>query len=168
MLDANLKAQLKAYLEKVTRAVSIAAYIDDSEKSKEMLALLQDDGGVFTCRTIFNCTDACPRGIEVTKAIQEVKRAILFERGDRRPYPLDAPLEVHIGPVLFRVRRRREHHICQACRFVLHRRMDDQIVKSCEGLCHRGVSQFHLIEGDVLINEIELLQRDPGEIDLAC
>jgi succinate dehydrogenase / fumarate reductase iron-sulfur subunit len=35
---------------------------------------------VFRCRTTFNCTDACPRGIQVTKAIQEVKRAILFER----------------------------------------------------------------------------------------
>ena len=36
--------------------------------------------GVWRCRTTFNCTDACPRGIQVTKAIQEVKRAILFER----------------------------------------------------------------------------------------
>jgi succinate dehydrogenase / fumarate reductase iron-sulfur subunit len=26
------------------------------------------------------CTDACPRGIEVTKAIQEVKRALIFRR----------------------------------------------------------------------------------------
>jgi succinate dehydrogenase / fumarate reductase, iron-sulfur subunit len=34
---------------------------------------------VFRCRTTFNCTEACPRGIEVTKAIQEVKRAIMFE-----------------------------------------------------------------------------------------
>ncbi|MGH3469976.1 MAG: succinate dehydrogenase iron-sulfur subunit, partial [Thermocrispum sp.] len=36
--------------------------------------------GVWRCRTTFNCTDACPRGIEVTKAIQEVKRALLFKR----------------------------------------------------------------------------------------
>jgi len=27
-----------------------------------------------------NCTDACPRGIKVTQAIQEVKRALLFRR----------------------------------------------------------------------------------------
>lgn len=32
--------------------------------------------GVYGCRTIFNCTRACPRGIEVTKAIAEVKRAL--------------------------------------------------------------------------------------------
>jgi succinate dehydrogenase/fumarate reductase-like Fe-S protein len=29
------------------------------------------------CRATFNCTDAWPRGIEVTKAIQEVKRALI-------------------------------------------------------------------------------------------
>jgi succinate dehydrogenase / fumarate reductase, iron-sulfur subunit len=28
----------------------------------------------------FNCTEACPRGIEVTKAIQEVNRALIFAR----------------------------------------------------------------------------------------
>ncbi|ABG99311.1 possible succinate dehydrogenase (plasmid) [Rhodococcus jostii RHA1] len=28
----------------------------------------------------FNCTDACPRGIKVTQAITEVKRALLFNR----------------------------------------------------------------------------------------
>ena len=29
------------------------------------------------CRTIFNCTVACPREIRITKAIGEVKKAIL-------------------------------------------------------------------------------------------
>jgi succinate dehydrogenase / fumarate reductase, iron-sulfur subunit len=47
---------------------------------RERLAILSERTGVFRCRTTFNCTDACPRGIEVTKAIQEVKRAILFDR----------------------------------------------------------------------------------------
>jgi succinate dehydrogenase / fumarate reductase iron-sulfur subunit len=36
--------------------------------------------GAWRCRTTFNCTDACPRGIEVTQAIAEVKRALLFRR----------------------------------------------------------------------------------------
>jgi succinate dehydrogenase / fumarate reductase iron-sulfur subunit len=31
---------------------------------------------VWRCRTIFNCTPACPREIEVTRAIGEVKLAI--------------------------------------------------------------------------------------------
>ena len=46
----------------------------------ERLEILADKDGVWRCRTIFNCTDACPRGIEVTKAIQEVKRALIFRR----------------------------------------------------------------------------------------
>jgi succinate dehydrogenase / fumarate reductase iron-sulfur subunit len=32
--------------------------------------------GVWRCRTIFNCTVACPRDIKITQAIGEVKRAI--------------------------------------------------------------------------------------------
>jgi succinate dehydrogenase / fumarate reductase iron-sulfur subunit len=42
--------------------------------------MLGERTGVFRCRTTFNCTEACPRGIEVTKAIQDVKRSILFDR----------------------------------------------------------------------------------------
>lgn len=36
--------------------------------------------GVWRCRTVFNCTEACPRGIQVTKAIEEVKRKLLYDR----------------------------------------------------------------------------------------
>ncbi|MGV3655194.1 MAG: alkyl hydroperoxide reductase subunit F [Noviherbaspirillum sp.] len=46
MLDTNLKTQLKAYLEKVTQPIEISASLDDSDKSKEMLALLQDIAGL--------------------------------------------------------------------------------------------------------------------------
>jgi alkyl hydroperoxide reductase subunit F len=42
MLDANLKTQLKAYLEKVSRPIEIVASLDDSAKSQELLALLND------------------------------------------------------------------------------------------------------------------------------
>lgn len=41
------------------------------------LDILNDKEGVWRCRTTFNCTDACPRGIEVTKAIAEVKQALV-------------------------------------------------------------------------------------------
>src|SRR5687767_938263 len=50
------------------------------EAAEERLDILNDIDGVWRCRTTFNCTDACPRGIQVTKAIQEVKRALLFKR----------------------------------------------------------------------------------------
>ena len=46
----------------------------------ERLEILNDREGVWRCRTTFNCTEACPRGIEITKAIAEVKRALLFRR----------------------------------------------------------------------------------------
>ncbi|SEQ73103.1 alkyl hydroperoxide reductase subunit F [Solimonas aquatica] len=42
MLEDNLKQQLQAYLERLTRPVAIVASADDSEASREMLALLQD------------------------------------------------------------------------------------------------------------------------------
>ncbi|MHB8625150.1 MAG: succinate dehydrogenase iron-sulfur subunit [Aggregatilineales bacterium] len=47
----------------------------------ERLNNLADPDGVWRCRTIYNCTPACPRGIEVTRAIGEVKLAI--QRGKR-------------------------------------------------------------------------------------
>lgn len=46
----------------------------------ERLKILNDQFGVYRCRTIFNCTDACPRDIQVTKAIGEVKKAIALAK----------------------------------------------------------------------------------------
>ncbi len=42
MLDTNLKAQLKTYLEKVTQPFEIVASLGDGAKSQEMLALLEE------------------------------------------------------------------------------------------------------------------------------
>ncbi|MGH9578001.1 MAG: succinate dehydrogenase iron-sulfur subunit [Terriglobales bacterium] len=42
------------------------------------LATLNQGDGVWRCRTVFNCVEACPRGIDVTRAIGEVKKALLF------------------------------------------------------------------------------------------
>ena len=42
----------------------------------ERLSILNSQFGVYRCHTIFNCTEACPREIQVTKAIGEVKKAI--------------------------------------------------------------------------------------------
>jgi alkyl hydroperoxide reductase subunit F len=42
MLDANLSAQLKAYLEKVTQPIEIVASLDDSAKSAELNELLEE------------------------------------------------------------------------------------------------------------------------------
>jgi succinate dehydrogenase / fumarate reductase, iron-sulfur subunit len=60
--------------------VNAHRFIFDSrdEAAAERLEILNEVDGVWRCRTTFNCTESCPRGIEVTKAIQEVKRALLF------------------------------------------------------------------------------------------
>jgi succinate dehydrogenase iron-sulfur subunit len=42
----------------------------------ERLKVLNEQFGVWRCRTVFNCTNACPREIKVTQAIGEVKKAI--------------------------------------------------------------------------------------------
>lgn len=42
MLDANLKSQLKSYLEKLVQPIEIVASLDDSAKSREMQELLQE------------------------------------------------------------------------------------------------------------------------------
>ncbi|MET9531367.1 MULTISPECIES: succinate dehydrogenase iron-sulfur subunit [unclassified Streptomyces] len=62
--------------------VNAHRFIFDSrdEGGEQRLEILNDKDGVWRCRTTFNCTDACPRGIEVTKAIQEVKRALITRR----------------------------------------------------------------------------------------
>jgi len=44
----------------------------------ERLARLNGRSGVWACRTVYNCTVACPREIQVTRAIAEVKRAALL------------------------------------------------------------------------------------------
>jgi succinate dehydrogenase / fumarate reductase iron-sulfur subunit len=53
-------------------------FIFDSrdQAAAERLKILAEPDGVWRCRTIFNCTTACPREIEVTRAIGEVKLAI--------------------------------------------------------------------------------------------
>ena len=58
--------------------VNAHRFIFDSrdEAAGERLDVLADTFGVWRCRTIFNCTNACPREIKVTEAIAEVKMAI--------------------------------------------------------------------------------------------
>jgi succinate dehydrogenase / fumarate reductase iron-sulfur subunit len=62
--------------------VNAHRFIFDSrdEGAAERLRILNKGSGVWRCRTIFNCTDACPRDIKITEAIEEVKRALVFNR----------------------------------------------------------------------------------------
>jgi succinate dehydrogenase / fumarate reductase iron-sulfur subunit len=58
--------------------VAAHRFIFDSRDrgAAERLKVLNGQFGVYRCHTIFNCTEACPREIQVTKAIGEVKKAI--------------------------------------------------------------------------------------------
>ena len=62
--------------------VNAHRFIFDSrdQGAAERLDILNERSGVWRCRTAFSCTNACPRGIKVTEAIEEVKRAILYDR----------------------------------------------------------------------------------------
>ena len=62
--------------------VNAHRFIFDSrdQGADERLGMLNTRNGVWRCRTVFNCTDACPRDIEITRAIEDVKRTLLFGR----------------------------------------------------------------------------------------
>ena len=57
-------------------------FIFDSrdQGAEERLQILNEREGVWRCRTVFNCVEACPRDIDITKAIGEVKRELLFKK----------------------------------------------------------------------------------------
>jgi succinate dehydrogenase / fumarate reductase iron-sulfur subunit len=59
--------------------VNAHRFIFDSrdQGTAERLQILNKGSGVWRCRTIFNCTDACPRDIKITEAIEQVKRALI-------------------------------------------------------------------------------------------
>ena len=62
--------------------VQAQRFIFDSrdQGAAERLETLNDREGVWRCRTVFNCVEACPREIDITKAIGEVKRELLFKK----------------------------------------------------------------------------------------
>jgi len=69
-----------ASMEYVGPAAIVQAHrfiFDSRDRAAEArLVILDDRMGVWRCHDVFNCTDACPREIEVTRAVGEVKMAI--------------------------------------------------------------------------------------------
>ncbi len=61
MLDANLKNQLKTYLEKITQPIEIVASLDDGEKSRELQALLTEIAGLSDRITLIERRDDTER-----------------------------------------------------------------------------------------------------------
>ena len=48
---------------------------------EERLEIMADANGVWRCRTVFNCVEACPRDIKITRAIMEVTSEIQKHAG---------------------------------------------------------------------------------------
>ena len=67
-------------------AAMVAAhrFVFDSrdEAASERLNVLSETNGVARCHTVGNCTDACPRDIQITKAIGELKMAMVTGKLD--------------------------------------------------------------------------------------
>jgi len=64
--------------------VSAHRFIFDSrdQASSERLKVVNEVMGVSRCHTVFNCTMACPREIQITKAIGELKAALVTGKLD--------------------------------------------------------------------------------------
>jgi succinate dehydrogenase / fumarate reductase iron-sulfur subunit len=45
----------------------------------ERLTIMDKPHGVWSCKSYYKCTQVCPKEIQVTKRILEVKRRILSE-----------------------------------------------------------------------------------------
>lgn len=80
MLDTNMKTQLKAYLEKLTKPVELIATLDDSAKSAEIKELLaeiaelsdkvtfKEDNSLPVRKPSFLITNPCPNQGHVLQA----------------------------------------------------------------------------------------------------
>jgi succinate dehydrogenase / fumarate reductase iron-sulfur subunit len=62
--------------------VNAHRFIFDSrdQGTAQRLEVLNRMNGVWRCRTAFNCTEACPRDIPITQAIEQVRRELLRSR----------------------------------------------------------------------------------------
>ena len=73
MLDANLKTQLKSYLERITQPVDVVASLDDSAGSSEMREFLNDIDGLSDRVAIrFDGSDTRKPSFQVTRAGQDM------------------------------------------------------------------------------------------------
>ena len=66
MLEADLKAQLKSYLERVVRPIEIVANLDDSKGSTELQGLLADLQACSSQITVRETRDAAERAPSFT------------------------------------------------------------------------------------------------------
>jgi len=62
-----------AALAKVWRFVAD----DRDHATTERLGMVNNEAGVWRCRTMFRCVDACPKGIDTTGAIEKLRQRVM-------------------------------------------------------------------------------------------
>ncbi|MEW5806211.1 MAG: succinate dehydrogenase iron-sulfur subunit [Acidobacteriota bacterium] len=57
-------------------------FVQDSrdEITRERLAIVNDENGVWRCHTIFNCQIACPKNLNPTHSIAQLKQKVIINR----------------------------------------------------------------------------------------
>ncbi len=62
--------------------LNVWRFIADSrdEGAEERLDILEGRSGAYRCHTILNCMEACPKGLNPTQAIAEIKKALVDRR----------------------------------------------------------------------------------------
>lgn len=62
--------------------VNAHRFIFDSrdQGAAERLEVLNQSIGLWRCRTAYNCTEACPRDIPITEAIEQLKREVMWRK----------------------------------------------------------------------------------------
>ena len=65
-------------------------FIFDSrdQATEERLDDLNDAYRLFRCRTIMNCSEVCPKGLEPSHAIERVRLKMIKKKGDSGPLPM--------------------------------------------------------------------------------
>ena len=72
MLDAHLKTQLKAYLERLVLPIELVASLDDGDKSRELGALLEDIASLSDKITVVRGDDGRKPSFAITRAGTDV------------------------------------------------------------------------------------------------
>lgn len=82
----------KAYLGPAALLKAHRFIFDSRDQAgEERLAILNQRTGPYKCHTIFNCVETCPKEINVTGAIADLKRRILWSKIWRKRKKTEGP-----------------------------------------------------------------------------
>jgi alkyl hydroperoxide reductase subunit F len=166
MLDSNIKTQLTAYMEKLVSPIELVASLDDSAKSQEMRALLQDIASTSSKITLLDNGDNARRpsfairkpgesarihfaGIPMGHEFTSVVLALLHASGYAPKIEADVIEQIKSLPGAFRF----ETYISMSCHNC------PEVVQSLNTMAALNPNIQHvMIDGALYQNEIEARQ----------